>query len=90
VDPGGGIPKGGGGVPEGGNLVKNLVERFNMQVEKALEQIRETKEGELTAERTVGRDRIPSTVGGLLFHAAEHTQRHVGQLLVTSKIVRGE
>jgi uncharacterized damage-inducible protein DinB len=25
---------------------------------------------------------------GLLFHAAEHTTRHLGQLLVTSKIVK--
>jgi hypothetical protein len=25
---------------------------------------------------------------GLLFHAAEHTQRHVGQLVTTSIIVR--
>jgi len=85
-----GLPEGGGVAPEGGNLVKNLVERFTMQVDKAIEQIMGTDEGELTAERAVGRDRIPSTVGGLLFHAAEHTQRHVGQLLVTSKIVRGE
>jgi len=88
--PGGGVPEGGGAAPEGGNLVKNLVEWFNMQVDKALEQIKGTDEGELTAERAVGRDRVPSTVGGLLFHAAEHTQRHVGQLLVTSKVVREE
>jgi uncharacterized damage-inducible protein DinB len=24
---------------------------------------------------------------GLLFHAAEHTQRHTGQLLVTVKVI---
>ncbi|HEY4208792.1 MAG TPA: hypothetical protein VGM31_18320 [Puia sp.] len=34
--------------------------------------------------------RIPSTVLGLLFHAAEHTQRHNGQLLVTVRVLRGE
>jgi uncharacterized damage-inducible protein DinB len=32
---------------------------------------------------------LPSTVLGLLFHAAEHTQRHVGQLTTTARIVRG-
>ena len=37
--------------------------------------------------REVGRDRIPSTVGGLIFHAAEHTQRHLGQLLVTVRVL---
>jgi hypothetical protein len=25
----------------------------------------------------------------LLFHAAEHTQRHTGQVITTSKIIRG-
>lgn len=31
---------------------------------------------------------LPSTVLGLLFHAAEHTQRHLGQLLVTVRVQR--
>jgi uncharacterized damage-inducible protein DinB len=37
--------------------------------------------------RTVGRKRLPSTVGGLLVHVAEHTQRHVGQAITTARIV---
>lgn len=37
--------------------------------------------------RFVGRKQIPSNVLGLLFHAAEHTQRHTGQLLVTARIL---
>ena len=32
--------------------------------------------------------RLPSTVIGLLFHAAEHTQRHMGQMVTTAKFVR--
>jgi hypothetical protein len=35
----------------------------------------------------VGRGRLPSTVIGLLFHAAEHTQRHAGQVVTTARIV---
>jgi uncharacterized damage-inducible protein DinB len=35
--------------------------------------------------RTVGRKRLPTTVIGLLTHIAEHTQRHVGQAIVTAK-----
>jgi hypothetical protein len=38
----------------------------------------------------VGRAKLPATTLGLLFHAAEHTQRHVGQLMTTLKVVRGE
>lgn len=60
-----------------------LVRAFGQQVEQALAQLRSTPEDHLTHPRRVGRKQLPSTVGGLLFHAAEHTQRHVGQLLVT-------
>jgi hypothetical protein len=38
--------------------------------------------------RTVGRKRLPTTVMGLVVHLAEHTQRHVGELIVTVKAVR--
>ncbi len=37
--------------------------------------------------RTVGREALPTTVGGLLIHCAEHTQRHVGQAITTAQIV---
>lgn len=38
--------------------------------------------------RTVGRKRLPTTVIGLLIHLAEHTQRHVGEVIVTARLVR--
>ncbi len=40
-------------------------------------------------ERGVGRQRLPTTVGGLLVHCAEHTQRHIGQAVTTAKVVVG-
>ena len=73
---------------EGGYSVKDLVERFNQQVDLALQQIKETDEATLPDFRKVGRAGLPSTVIGLLFHAAEHTMRHLGQLMVTAAIVR--
>jgi hypothetical protein len=39
--------------------------------------------------RGVGRAMLPSTVGGLLVHCAEHTQRHVGQAVTTAKVAVG-
>jgi DinB superfamily len=39
--------------------------------------------------RGVGRAMLPSTVGGLLVHCVEHTQRHVGQAVTTAKVVVG-
>ncbi len=38
--------------------------------------------------RFVGRKRLPTTAGGLLIHTAEHTQRHLGQAIVTAKLLR--
>jgi uncharacterized damage-inducible protein DinB len=64
-----------------------LVARFQAQVDNALTQLRETRESDLLAHRVIGRKQIPTNVLGLLFHAAEHTQRHVGQLLVTVRWV---
>lgn len=72
---------------EGQATVAELLNRFNIQVDKALEQISRTAEAGLTDVRYVGRGRVPSTVGGLIFHAAEHTQRHNGQLLVTVRVL---
>lgn len=43
---------------------------------------------QLELPRTVGRQSLPTTIGGLLVHVAEHTQRHVGQAITTAKIVR--
>jgi uncharacterized damage-inducible protein DinB len=36
---------------------------------------------------SIGRKALPTTVGGLLVHAAEHTQRHVGQAITTAKLL---
>ena len=37
--------------------------------------------------RGIGRKRLPTTVGGLLIHCAEHTQRHAGQMVTTARLV---
>ncbi|MCC9165729.1 DinB family protein [Pontibacter harenae] len=76
------------GKKQDGVTVEQLVEKFNQQVELALEQLSATDENTLTEVRGVGRSQIPSTVIGLLTHAAEHTTRHVGQLLVTARVLQ--
>nr|WKN40301.1 DinB family protein [Tunicatimonas sp. TK19036] len=68
--------------------LEGLVQAFSDQVDQTLAQLRSTSEESLTEARGVGRKQLPSTVGGLLFHAAEHTQRHVGQLLVTVRVLQ--
>ena len=67
---------------------QELVDRFEQKVNEVIQQLRVTDEASLTEHRSVGRKALPSTVMGLLFHAAEHTMRHLGQLLVTVKVLR--
>ncbi|MEO6315691.1 MAG: DinB family protein [Chitinophagaceae bacterium] len=69
-------------------LCMELVESFNDQVTLALLQLQQIPENTLFETRVVGRAQLPSTVIGLVVHAAEHTMRHLGQLLVTVKILR--
>ena len=70
--------------------VKGLLTRFNNQVNKSLTQLKNIEEKTLLDPRGIGRKQIPTNKLGLLFHAAEHTQRHVGQLLVTVKMLKNQ
>jgi uncharacterized damage-inducible protein DinB len=66
-----------------------LVAEVDRAIELALAQVRSTPAASLGDPRTVGRQQLPSTVLGLLFHAAEHCTRHAGQAITTAKIVAG-
>jgi uncharacterized damage-inducible protein DinB len=67
------------------NTVAKLVQSFNDTVDRALIQLEGIAETSLTEVRGVGRAQVPSTLIGVLVHAAEHTTRHLGQLLVTAQ-----
>jgi hypothetical protein len=66
-----------------------VVADARLQIERAFEQLRATPGLSLLDDRKVGRAELPSTVIGLLFHAAEHATRHVGQAITTAKILMG-
>jgi DinB superfamily len=76
-----------GKTPEMAVSPGELVQLFNRQVDKTIAQIKITPSDSLFETRGVGRAQLPSTVMGLMVHAAEHSMRHLGQLLVTVKIV---
>lgn len=75
-------------IPPSAVNAAGLIRAFDVQVEKAIAQLRQTPESSLPEPRAIGRKRIPTTVHGVLFHAAEHCQRHTGQMLVTARILR--
>jgi len=64
-----------------------LVRELTAALKASENRVRRMDPAELEQPRVVGRRRLPTTLGGLLIHVAEHTQRHVGQAITTAKIV---
>jgi len=69
--------------------VQQLLDDWHGVLAAARQQLARTPEQSLLEPRYVGRARLPSTVLGLLFHAAEHASRHTGQVVTTAKLLRG-
>jgi len=67
---------------------ERLASDVTTAIDRALEQLRATPESTLLDARDVGRRHLPSTVIGLIFHAAEHSARHAGQAISTGKLLR--
>jgi uncharacterized damage-inducible protein DinB len=71
------------GVPNAEITIDTLCRNFDTKVEEVIDYFKKLHKTDLTTKRNVGRQKLPSTLIGVLFHAAEHSQRHIGQLLVT-------
>ena len=68
--------------------VPAALELLRDRVDAAVNELRTIDVATLGDFRPVGRSKLPSTVIGCLVHGAEHAMRHVGQLSVTSRVVR--
>jgi uncharacterized damage-inducible protein DinB len=64
-----------------------LFAEFSRGLEDAAHRVRAVADGDLEQPRFVGKKLMPTSVGGLLVHLADHTQRHVGQVVTTAKIL---
>ena len=69
--------------------LKSVMETTCAQIDRAMEQVRATAPETLFNDRKLGRAQLPTNVIGLLFHAAEHCTRHVGQAITTALIQIG-
>lgn len=67
---------------------EELLGRLESALARAADRVRALGSADLATERRVGRKNLPTTLGGALIHVADHTQRHVGQLVTTAKLVR--
>jgi uncharacterized damage-inducible protein DinB len=66
-----------------------LLATFRAVLEAAIEYLRAVPDDMLLTLREVGRKRLPSTTLGLIFHAAEHSARHAGQIVTLTRVVQG-
>lgn len=66
---------------------RELFAELDAALERSAHRVRTLSLGDLQQPRSVGGKRLPTSLGGLLVHVADHTQRHVGQAITTAKIV---
>ena len=76
-------------ITDDGRSAEELAAEALAAIERGIDAMRDTPPGTYLESRGVGRRKLPTTVIGLLVHIAEHTQRHVGGIIATSKVVRG-
>ena len=66
---------------------EELFAELDLALRNSAARIRAFDVARLNEPRAVGKKELPTTLGGLLVHVADHTQRHVGQAVTTSKVV---
>jgi uncharacterized damage-inducible protein DinB len=71
-----------------GASIDSLLSELHNTLYRLAEAVQLVDPSRLTEPRAVGRSRLPSTLAGLLVHMAEHTQRHVGQLVTTARLAK--
>ena len=54
----------------------------------AADRVRVLATADLETFRGVGRKQLPTSIGGAMVHVADHTQRHVGQVVTTAKVLK--
>ena len=67
---------------------RQLLSELHTILDRVAAEVRTINPDTLKEPRSIGRKKLPTTLGGLLVHMAEHTQRHVGEAIVTAKVVR--
>ncbi len=75
---------------DGDAIPAKIFAEFEDGLVRAFERIQALSHVSLDLPRGVGRKQLPTTVGGLVIHIADHTQRHVGQAVTTAKILMAE
>jgi uncharacterized damage-inducible protein DinB len=72
----------------GDETLAALLAEVEASFSDAAERVRVLATANLDTFRGVGRKQLPTSIGGALIHVADHTQRHVGQVVTTAKVFK--
>jgi uncharacterized damage-inducible protein DinB len=72
----------------GNESLAELLAQLRLSFSNAAERICMLATADLNTFRGVGRKQLPTSLGGALIHVADHTQRHVGQVVTTAKVLK--
>lgn len=76
--------------PEPSGTREEVFRELRLAFANSAERVRALASSRFEEARSVGQKSLPTTLGGLLVHVADHTQRHVGQAITTAKAVGGQ
>ena len=65
-----------------------LLAEVEVSFSNAADRVRVLATANFDTFRAVGRKQLPTSIGGALIHVADHTQRHVGQVVTTAKVLK--
>jgi uncharacterized damage-inducible protein DinB len=69
--------------------LESLTTHLSQSIDEAMVYLRTLPDESLLEHREVGRQKLPSTTLGLIFHAAEHSSRHTGQIVTLCRVAKG-
>lgn len=76
------------GEAKGAETLAELLAEVETSFSNAADRVRVLATADFNTFRGVGRKQLPTSIGGALIHAADHTQRHVGQVVTTAKVLK--
>jgi uncharacterized damage-inducible protein DinB len=72
----------------GEETLAELLAEVEASFSNAVERVCVLATANFDTQRGVGRKQLPTSIGGALIHVADHTQRHMGQVVTTAKVLR--
>lgn len=76
------------GESTGAETLHELLVEIETSFRNAAGRVRALGSADFDTPRAVGRKQLPTSLGGALIHVADHTQRHVGQVVTTAKVLK--